>query len=121
MDDKYSVYSEFDMKKHKETYVNYLEVIIDENGKVMYAIPGHIMKLEELTKDKLNLSSVKEVRDLCPSEMHGDYIKWLLSQCKCISVWTRMCIYDSINKKQYFTLRSLKINGLYHGPLTSSM
>lgn len=34
MEQSYSVYSEFDLQKHKRTYINYLEVLILEDGTV---------------------------------------------------------------------------------------
>ena len=39
--EKYDVYSEFDLEKHKKTYVDYLEVMIGEGGDVHYAVPSH--------------------------------------------------------------------------------
>lgn len=41
MDEEYNLYSQFDVSKHKQTYTNYLEVIIDSDGNVMYAVPSH--------------------------------------------------------------------------------
>ena len=37
--EEYSVYSPFDIKKHQETFINYLEVLILEDGTVDYAVP----------------------------------------------------------------------------------
>lgn len=37
----YTVYSEFDIEHHKKTFIHYLEVVIDGNGKIMYAVPSH--------------------------------------------------------------------------------
>ena len=48
MNDEYNLQSEFDAEKHKEKYVNYLEVVIDENGTVMYAVPSHQEKVIEI-------------------------------------------------------------------------
>lgn len=44
MQEKYSVYSSFDLQKHKQTYTNYLEVIITPDGTVEYAVPSHSEK-----------------------------------------------------------------------------
>lgn len=114
---EYSLYSAFDMNEHKKKYVNYLEVIIDERGKIYYATPSHTIKLEELVMEKLNLSSIYEVKNLCPVDMYCSYMDWLLSESKCIAVWDTLCKCDSINRKQYLKLKLLKINGLYHGPI----
>lgn len=39
--EEYNLYCKFDIQKHKETYKNYLEVIIDEEGSIHYAVPSH--------------------------------------------------------------------------------
>ena len=41
MNNEYSVYSEFDITKHKHPYVNYLEVLIKEDGSIVYVVPSH--------------------------------------------------------------------------------
>ena len=41
------LHSPFDMKTHKENFINYLEVIILENGTIEYAIPSHIKNLKK--------------------------------------------------------------------------
>ena len=41
---EFDIYCDFDIEKHKETYTNYLEVLILENGTIVYAIPSHQMK-----------------------------------------------------------------------------
>lgn len=39
--DKYDVYSKFDLEKHKQRFENYFEVIIEEDGMIHYAVPSH--------------------------------------------------------------------------------
>lgn len=41
----YDIYCAFDLEKHKQTYVQYLEVVILEDGTVEYAVPSHQEKL----------------------------------------------------------------------------
>lgn len=53
MSEEYSIYSKFDIIKHKETYTNYLEVVITENGEVLYAIPSYQEALIKLAMSKL--------------------------------------------------------------------
>lgn len=36
----YDIYCAFDLEKHKQTYVQYLEVVILEDGTVEYAVPS---------------------------------------------------------------------------------
>lgn len=37
----YDLHSDFDIEQHKKIFIHYLEVVIDENGKIMYAVPSH--------------------------------------------------------------------------------
>lgn len=46
----YDIYCAFDLEKHKQTYVQYLEVVILEDGTVEYAVPSHQEKLIALMK-----------------------------------------------------------------------
>ena len=41
MENEYDIYRPFDAEKHKAKYSNYLEVLILEDGTVVYAIPSH--------------------------------------------------------------------------------
>lgn len=52
-DDGYGIHSKFDIQKHKATFTGYMEVIIDENGTVMYAVPSHQEKAIALAEAKL--------------------------------------------------------------------
>lgn len=112
----YDIYSDFDMEKHKQTYIDYLEVLILEDGKVVYAIPSHQVKAEELCCEKLGISR-QELSDMCPSEYYGDYLTWLLTICSAVSVWNNfyMAGENGLNAKQKATLRRLKLDGLYRG------
>lgn len=38
---KYDVYSKFDLEKHKKTFINYFETIINPDGTIEYAVPSH--------------------------------------------------------------------------------
>lgn len=116
--EEYSVYSPFDIKKHKETYTNYLEVLILEDGTVEYAVPSHQEKALEIASKKLNKTK-QEIEDMCPREYYCDYLTWLLGMTGSISVWGTCAeyfiVYKTINKKQIATLKKLKKHGLYKG------
>lgn len=114
---KYSVYSDFDIQKHKETFIHYLEVVIDENGKIMYAVPSHTLKIEKIAAEKMGFSTQKELHDACPPNRYGDYFEWLTEKAGAIAVWEGMHAGHSVNKKQLAALRSLKMAGLYLGAL----
>ncbi len=48
----YDIYCAFDLEQHKQTYVQYLEVVILEDGTVEYAVPSHQEKLIALSRQK---------------------------------------------------------------------
>ena len=108
-----NIYSEFNINKHKETYINYLEVIIDAEGTVYYAVPSHqeflinyICKRDNLTRNELD--------DLCPREYYFDFMTWLCKISKCISVWNNF-YFGIANEKQKLKLKELSENKLYTG------
>lgn len=120
LEDKYNLYSKFDIKKHQETFINYLEVLILEDGTVEYAVPSHQGKALDLACKKLNKTK-QEIEDMCPREYYCDYLTWLLGITKSISVWgncaEHFIVYKTINKKQITTLKKLKKHGLYKGDI----
>lgn len=114
-ENKYDYYSPFDLKKHKETYIDYLEVVILEDGTVEYAVPSHQLKLMAIAEKKLGKTR-EEILDLCPPEMYGDFNQWLCEITNTISVWCWFHI-GYCNKAQNETLRQLKEHGLYYGEI----
>ncbi len=110
---EYSVYCDFDPVKHKARYVNYLEVIILETGKIVYAVPSHQMKLEELCCQKLRVSREQFIH-MCPEDKMYDYLDWLMETCGAISVWTDFYA-GTPNAAQHRALERLKIYGLFKG------
>ena len=114
----YGVHSPFNIKKHKETFINYLEVLILQDGTIEYAVPSHQEKALELACKKLNKTK-HEIESMCPREYYCDYLTWLLGITGSVSVWgnaaEHFIVYKTINKKQISVLRSLKIQGLYKG------
>lgn len=112
----YDVYSQFDLEKHKQTYVNYLEVLIDEEGTIMYAVPSHQLKAMNLACARLNVS--RETLDaMCPREFWGDYMTWLCMIAKVVAVWNGHCVAVNPTIKQIGALRRLKMAGVYTGPI----
>lgn len=116
--EEYGLRSEFDIKKHKKRFINYLEVMICKDGKVVYAVPSHQMKAEELCCEALDISR-EELIARCPPEYYYDYMTWLLTQCGAIAVWNEFCVFgnDPPTKKQMMTLCRLKMCGLYRGKI----
>ena len=112
----YDIYCDFDMEKHKQKYINYLEVLILEDGKIVYAIPSHQMKAEEICCEKLGVSR-EQLSAMCPKEYYYDYLTWLLNICGAVSVWNDFYKTGDkgLNTKQHSKLEQLKINGLFRG------
>lgn len=107
--------SPFDINIHKVHFINYLEVVILEDGKVEYAVPSHQEKLIKLAMNKLQVTR-KELEDLCPQEFYADFTVWLSSISKAVPVWNEF--YDGTpNEKQLETLKLLQQEGLYTGKI----
>lgn len=112
--EKYGIYSEFDIEKHKETFINYLEVIVHEDGEVCYAIPSHQEYLIKLGCELLECDR-DTFFNLCPEEYYCDYMRWLCGVTKCVSVWTQGYIcFESpkISDRQKEVLQSFIDNDL---------
>ena len=115
MSSEYSIYSPFDPDKHKDTYKNYLEVLLLEDGSVVYAIPSHQEKAMALACERLGVTR-ELICDMCPIQYYADFLNRLLSLTNSVSVWNNMISCWSIYKKQVATLRMLKSKALYKGP-----
>lgn len=101
----YDIYSKFDIDKHAEVFLNYLEVVIDENGIVYYAVPSHIIFLETLLKRRIGDVAFRS-ESMC-QEAFLDYSGWLCKQTKCIMVWNNFYI-GRPNFRQLEVLKKLK-------------
>ena len=114
--DEYDVYCEFDIKKHKKKYINYLEVMIDRDGNVHYAVPSH-----QEWAIKMACCELRVTRDtLCnmtPPEYYFDWLTWLLKQTGAMAVWNNTFVCESPTRAQCNALRRLKLGGVYHGAL----
>ena len=105
----------FDIATHKEAFVNYLEVVIRENGDVEYAVPSHQEKLIGIAMKKLGVTR-QEIYDMCPREYMFDVCKWLCGLTGCVSVWNEFYIGEP-NEMQRWVLQTLRYHGLYRGEL----
>jgi hypothetical protein len=108
--------SPFDIKIHKETFINYLEVIILENGTVVYAVPSHQGKLIKIACDRLQITR-EELNDLCPKEYYFDFMNWLCKISNCVSLWNETMI-GKANEKQEESIEILIQEKLYRGNIT---
>lgn len=105
----------FDIKTHKKTFINRLEVVILEDGTVEYAVPSHQMKLIELACKKLSVTK-DELSELCPEEYGHHFNKWLSKVSGILLVWESF--YEGTpNEAQLAKLKELQGAGFYIGKL----
>lgn len=114
MEDEYSIYCDFDIEQHKKKYGNYLEVLIEKDGRIVYAVPSHQEKAIELACQKLGVSR-QELMAMCPKEYYFDFMNWLLIVSGAVAVWNDFCSALTVTKKQIASLRRLKMAGIYKG------
>lgn len=112
----YDLYSDFDINQHKKIFIHYLEVVIDENGNIMYAVPSHQEKQIALACEKLNITR-EELNAMCPQEYYFDLMTWLCKVSGACAVWENFIQYDKLAKQQARALQMLKENGLYLGEI----
>lgn len=103
----------FDIETHKKTFIDYLEVIILQDGTVVYAIPSHQEKLIALACEKLQITR-DVLNALCPVEYYGDFMNWLCKLTDCVSVWNRYMVGNP-NERQQEVLKCLRDAGIYKG------
>lgn len=103
----------FNIETHKKTFINYLEVIVLEDGTVVYAVPSHQEKLIKICCDKLKITS-DELSDLCPKEYYCDFMNWLCMISGCVSLWNESMI-GKANEQQQQTIKQLIDEKLYRG------
>lgn len=109
------LHNKFDIITHKNNFINYLEIVILEDGTIEYAIPSHQEKLINICLNKYNISRF-ELESVCPPEYYGDYINWLCKMSKAICVWNDFYKGD-LNNNQKYALSLLKRSGLYTGKI----
>lgn len=111
-----TLHSPFDIETHKNVFVNYLEVIIDKEGIVHYAVPSHQEWLINKAIVVLGLSSREELCDECPDEYTLSPMEWLTEVTGCVSIWDDHFIGNPTTK-QIKTMRELKNASIYRGDI----
>lgn len=111
--DDYTLNSKFDADKHKETFINYLEVLITEDGEVLYAVPSHQELAIKLALKKHGITR-NQLDAMCPKEYYCDFMTWVLMQTGAIAVWNNFFVGEA-NEKQKEILKMLKEKGVYKG------
>lgn len=101
----------FDIETHKGAFVHYLEVCIDRDGVIRYAVPSHQRWLLERFMDREGIETDLEAWGRIPP--YG-VIEWLCRELGCIAVWEDR--FSGVpNAKQRAALRRLRLAGLYRG------
>lgn len=95
----------FDMTTHKSTFINYLEVVVTENGTILYAHPSHNDVMARIAK----LRGVNS--EDCPRERWFDYDGWLREVSGCVCVWNDG-VMGVPNEAQERSLETLRNEGL---------
>ncbi|MDA1675337.1 hypothetical protein [Bacillus cereus group sp. TH152-1LC] len=113
MNQQQILHSPFNLEIHKKEFIDYLEVIIDENGTIMYAVPSHQEKLISIACDKLKITR-DELIKRCPVEYYFDVMTWLCQVSDCVALWTSR-MEGKANKKQEETIEKLIEEDLYIG------
>lgn len=103
----------FNITTHKNTFTNYLELVLDEDGEAHYAVPSHKDWLLAYACVKFEKTR-KQIEAMCPPDMYFDLITWLTNLTGCVAVWD-VAINGKPNRKQKSMLQLLKIEGLYRG------
>lgn len=113
---QYGFDSDFDLQKHKKEFQHYLEVIVDKEGTVMYAVPSHQEKLIAMACEE-NGWSREQLMEACPARFHYDFITWLLMLTQAVSVWTEFCMAPTPSQEQIEALTELRNGGVYEGTI----
>lgn len=118
----------FNIETHKETFTNYLEVIIFPNGVIEYANPSHNDKLfmiayKNTTGEDISFSdsdyfeNKKLFENNVPKEWWLDMIQYYVNLTGCVCVWKNKAVIprQELSSEQITSLISLAKENLYSG------
>lgn len=106
----------FNMALHKATFVNYLEVVIDIDGVIHYAVPSHQEFIINYMVETYKYGSREALYNVIPREYWFDMMTWLTGQSGIVAVWNDRYI-GILNERQKETLEQLQRAGLYKGEI----
>lgn len=113
------LHEQFSIETHKKTFVSYLEVIMDENGEIFYAVPSHQHKLCEIYMNKVGISDYEKARkEIVEAAWTAslDMCEYLCAKTGCIAVWFQGYRGEP-NQTQLNKLKTLRLSGVYMGPV----
>lgn len=100
-------FAEFN-QRYKNKWINYCEIIIDKEGKIIIANPSHIeamLKLTERTRD-----DIYNEMPITASPIH-----WFVKYLSYVSVWNNFqLVPKSLTYAQHETLELLENNNFIH-------
>lgn len=112
--EEYNLYCSFDIEKHKKTFINYLEVVILEDGTIEYAVPSHQEKAIKIACEKLQCDRDYFI-DVVSQKHLSDWNEWLMDTAGVIMVWDRFIQFHNVTQAQINSLKRLKEAELYFG------
>ena len=116
MSEEYNLYCPFDIEKHKKTFINYLEVVILEDGTIEYAVPSHQEKAIKIACEKLRCDRDCFI-DVVSQKHLSDWNEWLMDTAGVIMVWDSFIQFHNVTQAQIDSLKKLKEAGLYFGTI----
>ena len=105
----------FNAQTHKRTFINYLEVIILEDGTIEYSVPSHVEKLMTIACKKFGKTR-EEIDEECPPSYYFRYMDWLCDITNSVALWVDMK-KGTPNEAQKERIQWLKDEGIYQGDL----
>lgn len=92
-------------EKYKDKWINYCEIIIDKDGKIIIAEPSHTEAMLKLTGE--TRENIYNKMPIIASPIH-----WFVKYLKYISVWYNFqLIPEKLTLAQYETLELLEKHG----------
>lgn len=116
MSAEYNLYCPFDIEKHKKTFINYLEVVILEDGTIEYAVPSHQEKAIKIACEKLQCDRDHFI-DVVSQKHLSDWNEWLMDTAGVIMVWDSFIQFHNVTQAQINSLKRLKEAELYFGSI----
>ena len=101
----------FNIDRHKNTFINYLEVVILKDGTIEYAVPSHMEKAISIYS---NMSG--KTRDEIKGEFFIRSDDFILKETGIVMLWTHT-FQGNPNKTQKEKMKELKSHGLYLGAI----
>ena len=109
----------FSIERHKKTFINYMEAIIDSDGVVYYAIPSHERKLIKLILEQNPGMSIKDIENEAEKIAGLDgWAEYLMRKSGCICIYTNG--YTTPQHYQMSDAQKRKLDELIKAHLTTN-